>query len=75
MMAQRIEYVCDECGAVRKDANHWFVMDNSLPTILTVRPFTPENAKHGKHLCGEGCVTKMFARVMGTRLEAACVTK
>ena len=65
-MAQLTQYQCDGCGETKGRTNHWFVLDNSWPTIITVRPFSEENATGAVlHLCGEACVMKAISGALG----------
>lgn len=83
-MAQKTQYTCDVCGTPRQKSNHWYIVDDSWPVIITVRPWNDSIAGGSSlHLCGEVCVMKKLSATVGapirlepTLLEAeACATK
>lgn len=56
-MAQRMDYVCDGCGAVKREGNHWFLFTEDRGSACIIR-WTPEAVstyKSARHLCGESC--------------------
>ena len=68
-MAKREVYICDECGAERKEANHWFVVGcDQLPegrSNLRISQFTdPHNEQWPYDLCGQSCVIAAVNRFM-----------
>jgi endogenous inhibitor of DNA gyrase (YacG/DUF329 family) len=57
------QVVCDRCGTVKKDANHWFA--SSTPTVqaggivlypIESAPVNPPPSITIRHLCSERCV-------------------
>jgi hypothetical protein len=55
-------YICDQCGAQRKDGNHWY---GQLPNVSTFIAYkwdqVLELEKSGievKHLCSDACLLK-----------------
>lgn len=55
--------VCDVCGAVKKETNHWFKVDvlSGFFRIVSTR-----NAKEGKDICGQECASKLLSQWMAT---------
>jgi hypothetical protein len=58
-------YVCDVCGAERKEANHWFVLGppaDCNPDAIFIISKWPHNVDMGwaKHVCGQVCAHKMI---------------
>ena len=68
-------YTCRQCGAVRREANHWFVMGmhSKLVTLLTW-----DDAVKWQRLdlpwmfpfCGQGCVQKAIEIWMDKKKKA-----
>lgn len=66
-------YKCDECPAIRKEANHWFKMTIIANAIIIQRWDMPElegiprNPTHDKrlHLCSESCAAKAMSKAIG----------
>ena len=59
---------CDVCGALKKEANHWWQMELSIPPVLdrtyTVRPMGESKLQDGVlDLCGEKCLDTAESRV------------
>lgn len=60
-MSIETKYVCDVCGAVRGETNHWFVA-NVGNAGYHVRPWGLAEAEDrllyddAKHLCGAQCI-------------------
>lgn len=68
-MAKNEIFTCDICGAVRKEANHWFTAQRELvakQTWLTLWPWPTGHKAEGNisHLCGESCVLKFVQQYM-----------
>lgn len=67
--------VCDECGRVKAEANHWhqigvlFQRDGNwveLGTLVGAPPVAQEPGKYEIHdLCGEQCFHKHIAKLLG----------
>jgi hypothetical protein len=62
-MALVTTYICDVCGAPRREANHWYVIQNAGIGFL-LKPFE-KMADQGTHLCGEACVLKKISELIG----------
>lgn len=59
-------YTCDQCGAERKETNHWFVV-LVQPLALNVRlwekaPRQVMNHKEAKHICGRECLCVLVSQ-------------
>ncbi len=60
---------CDECGAERRDANHWFVYERTKVGLhfhtweWAAKEWTLE-AEHVGHLCGQQCGHKLLDRFL-----------
>ena len=63
---------CDECGILRKEANHWFRAVAQLG-MFTIAPWNNETMLAprldwgGKvlHLCSESCAVKAMCKAIG----------
>jgi hypothetical protein len=61
-------YVCDVCGAIRKDADHWFLAWSIANGRMTLAPWdVPQspghrNQPHTKHLCGRECLHSIIGK-------------
>jgi hypothetical protein len=58
-MAKVEVYRCDECGAEKKETNHWFVISNAVG-LFRIQTWNPD-AVSG-HICGEQCVHKVLQK-------------
>ncbi len=60
-------YICDICGAKRKEANHWFSARlgyaRGTPSSVTFQRWE-DSDEHDSHLCGQECVHKMLDKWM-----------
>lgn len=79
-------YICDQCGAEKKETNHWFTMREFLfdpvhPSCpaeraraeLRVRFFADGTIAGDQHICGQACLVQAiseFASRSGTAKEA-----
>lgn len=62
---------CDECGAVKKEVNHWFKAF-AASTNASLMFFQWLQNSPGIDLCGQECATKVLQRWMATgKLEGA----
>lgn len=63
--------VCDVCGAVKKETNHWFKVylnKSSVPLAMDFA-FTVEHWREqatGKDICGQECSIKLFSLWLAT---------
>lgn len=64
-MAQLKTYVCDVCGAQRKEANHWFLLDTTTKTMVITKWDDKLAETVDCHLCGEGCLYAKVSEVVG----------
>ena len=65
-MSEKIVYLCDVCGAERKEANHWFV-GYVRPSDIIFAPFAAwDKGDEGdiRHLCGQACAHKLLDEFM-----------
>lgn len=56
-MSQKVQVVCDYCGEVKKEANHWFKIgfrDDSI-TVRSKEPMPTDNRVFAD-ACGHACV-------------------
>ena len=76
-MSRPTSIVCDECGAQKKEINHWWVLCHGQSTVR-IWPFamafetTHESEKSGesvKDLCSEQCVTRAIGKWMRGELK------
>ena len=74
-MAWDVTYTCDICGSTRREANHWWMVQNGAATTFdrtqpskrfTLMPWNAAEAANPElhHLCGEGCAMKAMERFM-----------
>ncbi len=55
-------YVCEHCGAERKESNHWFVLIVHTE-FIEIRPFFPwRHWSTARHYCGESCLQAAVSR-------------
>ena len=63
-----IQTVCDGCGVVKKEANHWYLLEFVGMSEAKVRPMglspAAVNAQDVKYLCGRRCVAQSLDRWM-----------
>lgn len=69
-MSQITNTVCDGCGRVKGETNHWFrvaEMSHSFTTRMDINPY--DKRKHNDY-CSQGCVTKAFQEWLNAQQEA-----
>ena len=63
-----MQTICDGCGMVKKDANHWYTLEFTGMSEAKVRPMGPSpvsvDAKHLTYLCGRRCIAESLDRWM-----------
>jgi hypothetical protein len=64
-MAQQVQYICDGCGKVKGEANHWFaalIWDSAF----WIRTWADRDKLDSpQHFCGAECVQKRVSEFMG----------
>jgi hypothetical protein len=62
-MAKVEVYRCDECGAEKKETNHWFLISSDGASFFA-EPWSDHNAEAGysAHICGEQCAHKVLQK-------------
>jgi len=74
-MTLKNTYACSECGAERRQANHWFVYRRSELGLdfhkweWMARENMLEDQDLG-HLCGQGCAHKVLDKFMAEQAAA-----
>lgn len=58
-------YKCDNCGAARKEANHWFRLFSG-PNHVELRRWDTDSAGEFGHVCGQECAFAMLTRWIAT---------
>jgi hypothetical protein len=61
-------YVCNECGAQKQTANHWWMLSVSHPPVcMALMTWDEGDTKDEdvKHLCGRACVLAAVEKFMG----------
>ena len=62
------QIVCDECGAVKKDANHWWSVwlyaSDSDTFCLSVGPLIPSLSALGRDVCSEECLHRTVSKYL-----------
>jgi hypothetical protein len=61
---------CDECGAIKRDVNHWFVAFGDADRFVVTRAETSGYLQLGPgeralDLCSESCCSKAMSRAIG----------
>jgi hypothetical protein len=60
------QIVCDECGAVKKEANHWW--QAQIDRLVVLAPIElaliPADGAVNLDLCSESCVQKTVSKYM-----------
>lgn len=68
-MADLNTQVCDECGAIKKETNHWYraVKEGNQFWIAPWATQVPDPFVHMKllHICSERCATMTMAKAIG----------
>ena len=63
-----IQTVCDGCGMVKKEANHWYTLEFAGTSEVKVRPMGPSpasvDAQNVKYMCGRRCIAESLDRWM-----------
>jgi hypothetical protein len=63
-----MQTLCDGCGMVKKEANHWYTLEFVGTSEAKVRPMGPApasmDAHHLKYFCGRRCVAESLDRWM-----------
>ena len=68
-MTRLATYTCDECKAVKKEANHWWLVaqsqDDGQPALV-IRPHIENSSWEGAGLdfCGIECASRFISRWM-----------
>lgn len=61
---------CAECGKVRGESNHWFVLDVSLSpgfvvySVARLDSLKPPTEPELFPACGEGCLQKLESKIL-----------
>ena len=67
-MADVSSSYCDVCGALKKEANHWFrVWTNDIDVVISPWNRILDTISKHQHACGEGHALKLAARLLGKR--------
>ena len=63
-----LQTVCDGCGMVKKEANHWYTLELMGTSEAKIRPMSPAPAsvcvQDLKYLCGRRCIAESLDRWM-----------
>jgi hypothetical protein len=75
-MSFQTKCICDECGAIKGDANHWLVGRYPFfgdEIFFSIGLWTDAVAsKPGVlHLCGDACMQRALGRFVASRRDAA----
>jgi len=66
-VAEITQYKCDGCGAIKGEANHWWLASN-LSGSLAIAPWDGGWAvDRAQHYCGAACVHKALDAFMGAK--------
>jgi hypothetical protein len=70
-MARPTQIVCDVCGAVKREANHWWyiLIDEPWPGALTLIESPDKPQEVGLDLCSEQCVHATVSKYMRGELK------
>lgn len=70
-MAELHSYTCDQCGAMKKEANHWFkayvLTEPNVGVVIVPAEFEAPGIVREKRLdlCSHSCVSKLVSKVLG----------
>lgn len=67
-MSQITNTVCDGCGKVKGETNHWFKSYISETMFEVARPQDRDSSY--KDYCGQNCITKAFQEWLNAQQEA-----
>lgn len=69
-MAMKQSFVCDICGAERKDANHWFVARETDGMLMFLHWDEAAICRaNTAHLCGQSCAHKALDRFLAQEIN------
>jgi hypothetical protein len=71
---------CDECGAVKKDANHWWQVElrssdavrrgSGDGLVILLMPWVPDaHMQNSRDLCSQDCVQRTVAKYLHGELK------
>lgn len=71
-MAQTSNYTCDVCGVTRGPENHWLISTSNefgitvypWASMLALTDHAAIDPKDIKHLCGQGCASKLLSQTV-----------
>ncbi len=67
-MSQRIIQVCDICGTVKQETNHWFkvavISEGQSPMFVTIPASMEIAAKDVKDVCGQQHAQTLYSRYL-----------
>ena len=52
---------CDNCGQIKGEANHWFVVAQ-VDSFISFAPVEYGDEENSKHLCGQKCAIEVLSR-------------
>jgi hypothetical protein len=60
-------YACDECGAPKRDVNHWWLLTYYLGGRINIAPWSDDHAAEEEvaHLCGTRCLFVRITKLIG----------
>jgi len=58
------QVICDECGATKKETNHWWKVYVTRDACLAISPYS--EVVVGKDVCGQACASKAVSRWLAT---------
>lgn len=67
-------YKCDECGAVKQEANHWYAAISGPGSFECCPLFLSAPSGHPLHICGMQCLIKAMTKAMSKAMAAATDT-
>lgn len=66
-MAVVTTFRCDNCGVLKKEVNHWFMLSITNGTdSVTVYKWDKDADSLDAHVCGVDCAVRLVARWMTT---------
>lgn len=61
--------ICDSCGVVKKETNHWFTMEMGQALVIrpSHMPVTPGTDRTILDICGSACVIKKVSEYLASK--------
>lgn len=64
-MSREERITCDQCGAVKKETNHWYYADVSTGGLFLLGPFE-KDSNGAQDICGQQCAIAALNQFLQT---------